>query len=324
MTDTEKSLVADYLTHSTATAEKHYRMKQPETIVRASQLLAKLAGDSSVESADEGPSHGTRGAARNAADKPACTTNVQMDVQAAFDKLLETHPVTLDGDVPDKTERRKVSPDCQRQLYERWLKAQMKLRVQHVLSYFCRRLPTENRVSTWIAKRGWKKNLPISANIIKEWKPSGSVDMVMDSRHIQKMTISQRWRGLLVTDVKGKGKGVVATRRFQTGEVVCDYHGRVITAKEGHHIHKNTSEEETGHMFFYTNQKGQPMCIDAHSSICECHPEKQTVGRFINHAKAEANLRPRFYAVDTDGEEKEVILFLATRNIEVNEELLFN
>lgn len=46
MTDTEKSLVADYLTHSTATVEKHYRMKQMDSIVRASQLLAKLAGDS--------------------------------------------------------------------------------------------------------------------------------------------------------------------------------------------------------------------------------------------------------------------------------------
>ena len=98
----------------------------------------------------------------------------------------------------------------------------------------------------------------------------------------------------------------------------------MITAKEGHHIHKNTSEEETGYMFFYTNQKGQPMCIDAHSAFCECHPEKQTVGRFIKHSKAKANLRPRFYAVDTDGEEKEVILFLATRNIEVNEELMFH
>ena len=56
-----------------------------------------------------------------------------MDIQVAFDTLLVTHPVTLDGDVPDKSERREVSPDFQHQLYERWLKAQMKLRVQHVL-----------------------------------------------------------------------------------------------------------------------------------------------------------------------------------------------
>ncbi|XP_042264220.1 N-lysine methyltransferase KMT5A-like [Thunnus maccoyii] len=247
-----------------------------------------------------------------------------MDVQAAFDKLLETHPVTLDGDVPDKTERQKVSPDYQRQLYERWLKAQMKLRVRHVLAYFCRRLPTEKQVGIWIVKQGWTSNFPNAANIIKEWKPSGSVDMVMDSKHIQTFTSSQKWRGLLVADVEGKGKGVIATRRFQSGEVVCDYHGRVITAKEGHHIQKNISEEETVYMFFYRNQKGQPMCIDAHSALCECHPKKQTVGKFINYSKAAANLRPKSYNVTIDGEENEGIIFLATRNIEVNEELLFN
>lgn len=123
-----------------------------------------------------------------------------------------------------------------------------------------------------------------------------------------------------MTDIEGKGKGVVTTRRFQAGEVVCDYHGRVITAKEGHSIHQSTSEEETGYMFFFKNQRGQPMCIDAHATVCECHPERETVGRFINHSQSNANLKPRSYVVDG----RDVILFLATRDIEVNEELLFH
>lgn len=187
-------------------------------------------------------------------------------------------------------------------------------------AYFCRRLPSENRVSAWIAKQGWKSNLPTSASILKGWKPSGTVDVVMDSRQIQKLTSSQKWKGLLVKEVEGKGKGVVATRRFQMGEVVCDYHGRVITAKEGQGIHQSTSEEETGYMFFYTNNQGQKMCIDAHSARCQCHPDIETVGRFINHSRAHANLKPRLYA----GEDSDVILFIATRDIDVNEELLFH
>lgn len=320
LSDVEKSLVADYLTHSTATAEKHYRMKQPQTIARANEVLAMLAGESSVDSGDEGPSHGTRGAAREAPNKPACAKNVQMDIQVAFDTLLVTHPVTLGGVVPDKSEREKVSPDLQRQLYERWLKAQMKLRVQHVLSYFSRRLPNENRVSSWIKKQGWTSNAPTADSIIRGWKPSGTVDMVMDSEHIKKLTTSQKWKGLQVVDIEGKGKGVVATRRFQTGEVVCDYHGKVVTAKEGQSIHQSTSEEESGYMFFFTDHQGQPMCIDAHAAFCECHPDTQTVGRFINHSKSQANLKPRLYA----GEDKDVILFLASRDIDVNEELLFH
>uniref|UniRef100_A0A8C5GSL6 SET domain-containing protein n=1 Tax=Gouania willdenowi TaxID=441366 RepID=A0A8C5GSL6_GOUWI len=203
-----------------------------------------------------------------------------MDVQAAYNRLVESHPVTLDGVVPSKAERKKFSADDQRVLYERWLKAQMKLRKQH--------------------------------------------DTVMDSSQIRKMTRTQKWKGLLVTDVEGKGKGVVATRRFQVGEVICDYHGRAITAKEGKEIHVNTSEEETGYMFFYKDKRGRCMSMDAQKEYCECHPEMQTVGRHINHAGEGANLKTRLYTVDTDGEEKDVILFIASKHIEVNEELLFD
>ncbi|KAJ8357884.1 hypothetical protein AAFF_G00057440 [Aldrovandia affinis] len=45
-----------------------------------------------------------------------------MDLQEAYDKLIETHPVTVDGNVPDKAARRKVSPEHQQSLYNRWLK----------------------------------------------------------------------------------------------------------------------------------------------------------------------------------------------------------
>ncbi|KAJ8367209.1 hypothetical protein AAFF_G00324220 [Aldrovandia affinis] len=66
MSDAEKSLVADYLTHSTVTAEKHYRMKQSGSIVRASQLLAQLAGDTSDDGSPDGDSGPTAsGSARN-------------------------------------------------------------------------------------------------------------------------------------------------------------------------------------------------------------------------------------------------------------------
>uniref|UniRef100_A0A8C5DR13 SET domain-containing protein n=1 Tax=Gouania willdenowi TaxID=441366 RepID=A0A8C5DR13_GOUWI len=122
----------------------------------------------------------------------------------------------------------------------------------------------------------------------------------------------------------GWGCVVVATRRFQVGEVICDYHGRAITAKEGKEIHVNTSEEETGYMFFYKDKRGRCMCMDAQKEYCECHPEMQTVGRHINHAGEGANLKTRLYTVDIDGEEKDVILFIASKHIKVNEELLFD
>ncbi|XP_028296775.1 N-lysine methyltransferase KMT5A-B-like [Gouania willdenowi] len=294
-------------------------MKQSDNVGLASHVLAKLASDSGAESAVDGTSAG-HGRVRGAAH--SVPGNVQMDVQAAYNRLVESHPVTLDGVVPSKAERKKFSADDQRVLYERWLKAQMKLRNQHVLAYFSRRPPAESRVASWLTKQGWKSNIPSAASIVKEWKPSGCENTVMDSSQIRKMTRTQKWKGLLVTDVEGKGKGVVATRRFQVGEVICDYHGRAITAKEGKDIHVNTSEEETGYMFFYKDKRG--CCMDANTEYCECHPEMQTVGRHINHAGEGANLKTRLYTVDTDGEEKDVILFIASKHIEVNEELLFD
>lgn len=99
-------------------------------------------------SGDEGTSEGTdatRGATRAATrgvtrDRRQATdqgtSNVQMEVQSAFDKMLTVHPVDLDAVVPIKTEREKFSPAHARQLYERWLKAQMKLRVNLVRCKF--------------------------------------------------------------------------------------------------------------------------------------------------------------------------------------------
>ncbi|XP_072563364.1 uncharacterized protein [Paramormyrops kingsleyae] len=120
MTDSERSLVADSLSHCTTT---------PDDVVLASKLLGKLAGDSSDSSADEGPNRGPHGAAWGAPSG----SYAKMDAQAAYDQLLQTHPVTLDGDVPDRTALSQTSGQFKRQLYERWLKAQLKLRVQHVL-----------------------------------------------------------------------------------------------------------------------------------------------------------------------------------------------
>lgn len=91
----------------------------------------------SNESGDEGTSAGgaTRVATRGATFVQS-TSNVQMEVLSAYDKMLIVHPVEVDAEVPSKTERDKFSPRHARQLYERWLKAQMKLRVNLVLCKF--------------------------------------------------------------------------------------------------------------------------------------------------------------------------------------------
>ncbi|KAG7455566.1 hypothetical protein JOB18_000383 [Solea senegalensis] len=132
LTDSEKSLVADYLSHSTATAEKHYRIKQVDHLLRASQLLAKLAGDSSSQSAEEGSSHASHSA--------VCSAGAH---QQSNERLIMSHPVTVDGQVPDLSVRKRVSTRCHRKLFERCVKTCMKLRLKHVHSYFSRRCPSK-------------------------------------------------------------------------------------------------------------------------------------------------------------------------------------
>ncbi|TTG02122.1 N-lysine methyltransferase KMT5A-A [Bagarius yarrelli] len=194
----------------------------------------------------------------------------------------------------------------------------MKLHLEHVLSHFGRRRPNESRVNARIESKGWKNNVPSAARIITKWKPSGPIEIAMDSEHIEQLIYSQRWQGLTVMSTLEQGKRVIATRDFQPGEVVCDYHGRVVTAKEGRTIHKTTR------LLFYKNCKGISMCIDAHLPKRDCHLEKETFGRLINHSRNHLNLRHRAYRMNYNGEVKDVILFIASKSISVNDELLFD
>ena len=186
-------------------------------------------------------------------------------------------------------------------------------------------MPTKDRVEAWVRKQGWKgMTANIAMEVIQNWAPSGSDDCIMDSKQIQTMVGTQQWKGLHIREVTGRGRGIVTTRIFQAGEVVCDYHGPVVSKKDGEEIHRRTNEKETGYCFFFKNSKGLSMCIDAHSETCHCHPGMQTVGRLINHSKRDTNIKPMHFAVEMDGEEKDVIHFVANRTLNVNEEILFD
>ncbi|KAL7825647.1 hypothetical protein SRHO_G00340400 [Serrasalmus rhombeus] len=87
LSDVQKTKVAGYLTHSTATAEKHYRMKEIGSAVDA--FLRNLRGDSDSDQSDT-----PRGSSAYLTD------------QAAYDKLLRSYPVTLDGVPPNRSRRR--------------------------------------------------------------------------------------------------------------------------------------------------------------------------------------------------------------------------
>ncbi len=118
-----------------------------------------------------------------------------------------------------------------------------------------------------------RKNLPNSDEQLK--------------KHID----SQDWPNLCIRTCEDtdKGEGVFSGNLpFAKGSVVCDYHGRDCTAKEGREVMKNVEGEEGNYVYFYTDRHGKNVCKDACTG-CECHNEenfKLKIWQENNHSSA--------------------------------------
>lgn len=116
--------------------------------------------------------------------------------------------------------------------------------------------------------------------------------------------------------------GVVATKAFAMGSIICDYHGKVITGAEGQKMVESI-KGDMAHLFFF-HAGGRDLCVDAETFPCECHPTENTMGRMINHSSKRANLRPVHCMLNFPEGQRDVILFQAKRDIRLCEELLFD
>lgn len=112
--------------------------------------------------------------------------------------------------------------------------------------------------------------------------------------------------------------GVITLLPFRKGDPVCDYHGTIISKAEGN------KKPQTGYMFFFKEEHGKGLCIDATASPCVCHPHKETFGRIINHSRKNPNVKPQVYNMNTPNGPQKTLLFIALRDIRVGEELLFD
>lgn len=176
----------------------------------------------------------------------------------------------------------------------------------------------------YIEKQGWQNNKPSVEKITELWQPQEAQESIKDNKHIKKLVKSQKWKGLLVTDDGDKGRRVVTTRKFQKGEVVCDYHGTIVTAAEGKEMMKTLSKEEMGCFFFFKNSQGKKLCMHAQTFPCHCHPDRDTFGRQTSHSRKRKNLHPEVHKMDLGGKKEYVILFTALKDLDVNAELLLD
>ncbi len=117
--------------------------------------------------------------------------------------------------------------------------------------------------------------------------------------------------------------GVIATRMFKKNQVVCDYHGEEVSKQEGERRLETLTGEQS-YLFFFKGKGGEPLCIDAQKFPCDCHPDKDTFGRRMNHSRRRNNVRPRRVSLNCPEGPRECVLFFALRDIAVNEELLWD
>ena len=95
---------------------------------------------------------------------------------------------------------------------------------------------------------------------------SDAVWLVGQVEKIAALSGSQAWDGLqVVTDLPGRGRGVKVTRAFVHNEVVCDYHGKLLTNKQGKEKYQNSEEQAMGYMFtFHSRGMAATLLFTAH------------------------------------------------------------
>lgn len=121
--------------------------------------------------------------------------------------------------------------------------------------------------------------------------------------------------GLEIRTDDVKGRGIFTTAPIKKGKAVLEYAGELLRYSEGSRReddYADTNPYGSGYMFFFKSA-GENWAIDATS-------ESGRFARLINHSKRIPNLIPKLHI------HKGVphMLFFATRDIEMGEELLYD
>ncbi|XP_065096745.1 uncharacterized protein [Paramisgurnus dabryanus] len=150
--ETDRNALARLLRHTPETAERHYRMRTPADALLAQRVVEDLV-------------------AKSSAGSTSYTSREQkVDERTAFEMLIRSFPVTLEGQPPKKPKRQELCGEHERHCYDRWRSEQLKLRESCALEHFGRRHPSVSAIEAWIQSQGWSSNLPQAALILSQWE----------------------------------------------------------------------------------------------------------------------------------------------------------
>lgn len=119
--------------------------------------------------------------------------------------------------------------------------------------------------------------------------------------------------GMEVQFVEEKGRAVFATRSFQKGEYVVEYHGDLLQITDAKKREAEYAQNPaTGCYMYYFQYLCKTYCVDATK-------ETGRLGRLINHSKT-GNCQTKLHAINGVPH----LILVASRNIDEGEELLYD
>uniref|UniRef100_A0A1A7WLB2 [histone H4]-lysine(20) N-methyltransferase n=1 Tax=Iconisemion striatum TaxID=60296 RepID=A0A1A7WLB2_9TELE len=119
--------------------------------------------------------------------------------------------------------------------------------------------------------------------------------------------------GMKVQHIEGKGRAVFATRCFQKGDYVVEYHGDLLQITDAKKREAEYSQNpSTGCYMYYFQYLCKTYCVDATK-------ETGRMGRLINHSK-NGNCQTKLH--DINGIPH--LILVASRDIDDGEELLYD
>lgn len=136
---------------------------------------------------------------------------------------------------------------------------------------------------------------------------------IEEKKRIDDLILSGTEEGMKVDVITDKGRGVIATRNFQRGEFVVEYHGDLIETTDAKRREALYAQDSaTGCYMYYFQYLNKTYCVDATK-------ETDRLGRLINHSKS-GNCHTKLHDINTVPH----LILIASRDIKAGEELLYD
>jgi len=216
-----------------------------------------------------------------------------------------------------KSTAKHMERNRQEQFIRDWLKDRQSLPTRVRI----RKFVSDNKLSRFTEKsravtiQNWWQPPPPSLGKRTE---NAAQKMVLDAMANERIlhNIETEWPGLAVkTYFPGRGRGILTTVPFEYGDIVCHYHGTVISGDQARDYIRQQLKDRSADTSYLVEWKDKELkyCIDAQA-------EDGKQGRLINHSARHPNLKKMHRVINGNV----YLLFTASEDIPVGTELLYD